>query len=198
MTTAEGGMLISKHSDVAERIARKRAFGVDRAHGDRNIPGVYDVNMLGYNYRMNEIQAAIGIEQLKRMAGFLKRRQANYVTLERGLRQIDEVTLFESSHQDFQSSYYCLSALLKSKLREKRFNIVQHLKGKGVGTSVYYPRPVPHLSYYREKYGYKDGSYPNASAISYGSIALPVGPHLVEEDINYIIKIFKEAIKEVT
>lgn len=197
MTTAEGGMMITKHKDLAKRITSKRAFGVDRAHGDRNIPGVYDVNMLGYNYRMNEIQAAIGIEQLKRMDGFLEKREMNYQALEMGLREIDEISLFESTHEQFKSSYYCLSAVLSPALREKRFEIVQYLKGKGAGTSVYYPRPVPHLSYYRDKYGYGEESYPNAAAISCGSIALPVGPHLNFEDVEYIIEIFKSAICEV-
>lgn len=197
MTTAEGGMLITKHKDLAERITRKRAFGVDRAHGERKIPGVYDVNMLGYNYRMNEIQAAIGIEQLKRMGGFLKKREMNYRVLKKGLREMDEITLFESTNEEFKSSYYCLSAVLSELLRVKRFEIVQYLKKRGVGTSVYYPRPVPHMTYYREKYGYEKESYPNASAISYGSIALPVGPHVGFEDMEYIIETIKSAICEV-
>ena len=197
MTTAEGGMLITKHKDLAKRVTRKRAFGVDRTHGDRKIPGVYDVNMLGYNYRMNEIQAAIGIEQLKRMDGFLEKREMNYQALEMGLREIDKISLFESTNDDFKSSYYCLSAVLSPELREKRFEIVQYLKEKGVGTSVYYPRPVPHLSYYRDKYGYGEDSYPNAAAISYGSVALPVGPHLETEDMEYIINTIKQAVVEV-
>ena len=197
MTTAEGGMLITKHKDLADRITRKRAFGVDRAHGDRKIPGVYDVTMLGYNYRMNEIQAAIGIEQLKRMDIFLEKREINYRALEKGLNEIDEIILFESTNGEFKSSYYCLSAVLLGPLRGKRFEIVQYLKERGVGTSVYYPRPVPHLTYYKEKYGYEKESYPNASAISYGSIALPVGPHLGFEDMEYIIETIKSAIYEV-
>jgi perosamine synthetase len=198
MTTAEGGMLITKHNDLAERVTRKRAFGVDRVHGERNIPGVYDVNMLGYNYRMNEIQAVIGIEQLKRMDGFLKKREMNYRELEKGLREISEIKLFQSSNGEFKSSYYCLSVVLSEPLRPKRFEIVSYLKGRGVGTSVYYPKPVPHLSYYKDKYGYGEKSFPNAASISYGSIALPVGPHLGSEDVSYIVEAFKNAIYEVT
>ncbi len=197
MTTAEGGMLITKHKDLAERLTRKRAFGVDRVHGDRKVPGVYDVNMLGYNYRMNEIQAAIGIEQVKRMDGFLKKREVNYQALEKALGEIVEITLFESTSGEFKSSYYCLSAVLQPELREKRFEIVQYLKERGVGTSVYYPMPVPHLTYYKEKYGYNKECYPNAAAISYGSIALPVGPHLDVEDMQYIAETMKKSITEV-
>jgi dTDP-4-amino-4,6-dideoxygalactose transaminase len=197
MTTAEGGMLITQHTEVAEKINRQKAFGVDRHMGERKIPGVYDVNMLGFNYRMNEIEATLGIEQLKRMPEFLRIRRENYEALETGLNQLDELTLLKSTHDDYQSSYYCLSALLSDKLVEKRFEIVKYLNERGVGTSVYYPRPVPHFTYYKNKYGYDENSYPVASWISYHSISLPVGPHLNVEDMAYIVETFKQAIIEV-
>jgi len=196
MTTAEGGMLITKHEEVAARIERKKAFGVDRHVGERKIPGIYDVNMLGYNYRMNEIQAAIGIEQIKRMDGFLDIREKNYRSLEKGLKEVDEIELLDSSFEHFKSSYYCMSMILNGDLASKRFEIVDSLKQCGIGTSVYYPRPVPHMTYYREKYGYKENSFPNASRISYQSVALPTGPHLHTDDMQYIVKSVKKAIKE--
>lgn len=197
MTTVEGGMLITKNQDLAARIERKKAFGVDRHMGERKIPGVYDVNMLGYNYRMNEMQAAIGIEQLKRMDGFLKKREENYKALVKGLGEIDEISLFESTHGNFKSSYYCLSVILEETVASNRFELVNALKQKGVGTSVYYPKPVPHMTYYKEKYGYGPDCFPVAALISYQSIALPVGPHLVVEDMKYIVQSFKESILEV-
>ena len=197
MTTAEGGMLITRNEEIATGITRQRAFGVDRTQGERKIPGIYDVTMLGYNYRMNEIQAALGIEQVKRMNEFLKQRKLNYERLYDGLKEIDEIFLFQSSHGDYQSSYYCLSMLLNESLVKKRFEIVDYLKGHGVGTSVYYPHPVPHLTYYKEKYDYGEETYPVAAMISNGSIALPVGPHLNIEDMDYIIASISKAIKEV-
>jgi len=197
MTTAEGGMLITRNEEIATGITKQRAFGVDRTQGERKIPGIYDVTMLGYNYRMNEIQAALGIEQVKRMNEFLKQRKLNYERLYDGLKEIDEIFLFQSSHGDYQSSYYCLSMLLNESLVKKRFEIVDYLKGHGVGTSVYYPHPVPHLTYYKEKYGYGEETYPVAAMISNGSIALPVGPHLNIEDMDYIIASISKAIKEV-
>ena len=195
-TTAEGGMITTKEEDIAKKVERQRAFGVDRTVSERKVPGVYDVNMLGYNYRMNEIQAALGIEQLKRIDGFLKKRKENYEVLERGLKEIEELQLFQSSYGEFQSSYYCLSVLLNESLAPKRFEIVSVLKEQGIGTSVYYPKPVPHMSYYKNKYGYGDDSYPVAAKISYHSIALPVGPHVNQEDMKFIIGIFKEAISK--
>lgn len=195
MTTLEGGMLITRSEEIARRVERQRAFGVDRTPTERKVPGVYDVTQLGYNYRMNEVQAAIGVEQLKRMDGFLATRKQNDAVLREGLAGVDEVSLLQTSHDEYQSSYYCLSILLPNALQEKRFEVVSALKERGVGTSVYYPRPVPHMSYYADKYGYGTETFPMASKISYGSIALPVGPHLDAEDMAYVVESVKEAVR---
>ena len=197
MTTGEGGMLTTNDPEIARRIERQRAFGVDRHMGERTIPGVYDVTMLGYNYRMSEIAAALGIEQLKRVQGFLDRRRANYAALDAGLRELDEIELFEPSREGYGHSHYCLSFLLKKELADKRLDLVEHLKANGVGTSCYYPRPVPHMAYYREKYGYGLDTFPVASRISYASVALSVGPHLGEEDMAYMVETIKEGLARI-
>jgi len=197
ITTAEGGMLITGNKDIAEKIARQKAFGVDRTVQERSLPGMYDVTMLGFNYRMSELQAALGIEQMKRINGFLERRKENYQELTKGLRDIDEITLLASSNGEYQSGYYCHSVILDENLLAAKNEIVNSLKERGVGTSVYYPKPVPHFTYYKEKYGFSEGAFPIASWISRNSIALPVGPHLDPEDMKYIVKTIKQSISEV-
>ncbi|MBL4654261.1 MAG: DegT/DnrJ/EryC1/StrS family aminotransferase [Bacteroidia bacterium] len=194
MTTAEGGMLISKNVESGEKIQRQKAFGVDRNMTERTVPGVYDVTMLGYNYRMNEIQAALGIEQLKRLPDFLNKRRENYEVLSAGLKDIEEIYTFQSSFDNYQSSYYCFSAILNDQLASKRVEIVNVLKENGIGTSVYYPKPVPYFTYYKEKYNYAENDFPNASKISNNSISLPVGPHLDHDDMTYIIDTIKDTI----
>ena len=197
ITTAEGGMVLTKTKEIGEKISRQRAFGIDRnIVSERNIPGIYDVQGIGLNYRLNEIGAALGIEQMKRVDGFLQKRKENYEALKAGLMTIDEVELLQSSHDGYQSSCYCQAIILKEPLSEKRFEIVNYLKKHGVGTSVYYPRPVPHMTYYKDKYGYSDSSFPVASRISGDSIALPVGPHVSSEDIDYMVATIKDAIME--
>lgn len=197
MTTAEGGMVIANDAALAERIRRQKAFGLDRTVGERKIPGIYDVTMLGFNYRMNELAAALGIEQLKRMNDFLAQRKRNYETLAGALADMPGITLLQSSHDGFESSYYCLSIVLDDALAQKRFEIVKELNARGVGTSVYYPKPVPLLTYYKEKYGYREGDFPVASWISDQSIALPVGQHLTTDDMEYIASMVKEVLSSV-
>lgn len=197
ITTAEGGVVITKHEDLAARLIHKKAFGVDRNVTERKEPGIYDVTDLGFNYRMNELQAAIGIEQMKRIDKFLDKRKANYDTLYAGLENIEGVTLFEKPGEDFVNSHYCLSIILDENMRKDRSKLVKAFNDKGVGTSVYYPSPVPYFTYYKEKYPVTGDEYPVASAISYGSIALPVGPHLDVEDMEYVADVVKMSIEEV-
>ena len=194
MTTAEGGVILTRDETFAARLSRQKAFGVDRHQGERAVPGVYDVTMLGFNYRMNEIEAAIGIEQVKRLDDILARRERNYRALRSALAPLNELTLFEEAAEGSISSRYCLSVMLGDRRVAKRYDIVAALNQRGVGTSVYYPRAVPHMTYYARKYGYAASTFPNAAWISAASIALPVGPHLQEEDMVYIGDMMKQAL----
>ncbi len=198
ITTAEGGMVITGNSEIADCISHQRAFGIDRnvVH-ERPVPGIYDVHELGFNYRLNELGAALGIEQMKRIDGFLKTRRDNYKVLTDGLSGIDEIEILTSSHDGYLSSCYCQTMIIKEPLSQKRFEIVNYLKEHGIGTSVYYPRPVPHMTFYKNKYGYSDSSFPVASRISGNSIALTVGPHVDMYDIQYMIETIKSAIVEI-
>lgn len=187
ITTAEGGMVILKDKSLAEKIRLLKAFGVNRSHGERKIPGEYDVTSLGYNYRMSEIHAAIGIEQMKKIPTFLQKRKENFIALEASLSGLDGFRILPQPINETRiSSHYCMGILLESKLIDKRPEIMNRLKSMGIGTSIYYPHPVPHMSYYKEKYGALQ--CPNAELISNSIIALPVGPHLNNLDMETIAK----------
>jgi dTDP-4-amino-4,6-dideoxygalactose transaminase len=195
MTTAEGGMIITRNADLAARLKLRKAFGVDRVHGERKIPGTYDVVALGFNYRMNELQAAIGSAQVRKLDGFLAARKANYAALEQGLSEMSGIEFLNSGGGRFQHSWYCLSVVLAEGLATRRAAIVAELSARGVGTSVYYPQPVPRMTFYRDKYGWSDGMYPGAARISDRSIALPVAPHLGREDMHYIAEMLHAVVK---
>lgn len=186
ITTAEGGMIITRDAKFAQALRLKKAFGVNRSHGERAVPGVYDVEALGFNYRMSEIHAALGITQLKKFDAFLAQRKTNYMSLAQSLVGVRGIRLLRSTGGRFESSYYCLSIVLEPPLVSRRVDLVERVKADGIGTSVYYPHAVPHLAYYRWKYGFAADSFPVARSISDGSISLPVGPHLDEEDMRYI------------
>ena len=198
ITTGEGGMFITRHQEVAQSVAKLRAFGVDRSYGERTMPGIYDVPTLGLNYRMSEMQAALGRVQLGRVKEILARRRVNFDTLKKGLFGIPGLTILDSQLPEAQNSHYCLSLVLDRADREQRDAVVARLNAAWVGTSIYYPHPVPRLAYYRGKYGYDASRFPQAVRISDQSIALPVGPHLTEADIEYIIESIQPALRGAT
>ena len=195
MTTAEGGMFVSRHKSVAESVAKLRAFGVDRSYAERTIPGMYDVITLGFNYRMSDLQAALGRQQLKKIPEILERRSNNFAQLKALLSGIDHLSILDTTDANLVNSHYCLTVILQGELKQHRNAVIASLKQAGVGTSIYYPQPVPRMTYYKNKYGYQAAVYPNATTISDCSIALPVGPHITSSDVEYIAESFKQAIK---
>ncbi len=197
MTTAEGGMVITRDGELAQRLRLRKAFGVDRAMHERKVPGIYDVVTLGYNFRMNELQAAIGIEQVKKLDRFLAARTANFDALDAGLREVPEIALFDRAGDGFVSSHYCFNMMLAADKADQRTDVIQGLNARGIGTSVHYPGPVPQTTYYRERFGHKPEDHPVANWISNCSIALPVGPHLDESHMATIVAAVKDVISEV-
>jgi perosamine synthetase len=192
ITTAEGGMFVSRDSELAQRVAKLRAHGVDRTHSERTVPGMYDVPAIGLNYRMSEPQAALGRSQLRRISDILTRRQRNFETIRAAVAGIDGVRVLDGPG----NSHYCLTVVLDGVLGDRRADILAGLAAVGVGTSLYYPQPVPRMHYYRDKYGYDESAFPNATAISDRSIALPVGPHLEEGDAAYIGAALRRTLEE--
>tara|TARA_B100000029_G_scaffold500377_1_gene572048 strand:+ start:48 stop:1199 length:1152 start_codon:yes stop_codon:yes gene_type:complete len=196
MTTAEGGMVITNNKKLAKKIRLKKAFGIDKSHGERKKPGVYNAVELGFNYRMSEIQAVIGIEQLKKVPMFLKKRYKNFKKLAFLIKNLKNVKILKGSNNYLKSSHYCLSIILADSIAKYRNVIIAGLKNKGIGSSIYYPHPVPRMSYYKKKYGYSKKNFLNASKISDNSIALPVGPHLKKNDTTIIAKNFIKLIEK--
>jgi dTDP-4-amino-4,6-dideoxygalactose transaminase len=196
MTTGEGGMFLSRHATVVEGVGKLRAFGVDRTHSERSVPGMYDVPTLGLNYRMSEMQAALGRSQLRRVGAMLERRRVSFEALKRGLAGALGTRILDATDPAARSSHYCLSVVLEGPLAARRNDVVARLNTAGVGTSIYYPQPVPRMTYYRNKYGYDSSRFRHAEDISDHSIALPVGPHLTDDDLTYIVAQWRQTVEE--
>lgn len=198
ITTAEGGIIITKHDELASKLKLNKAFGVNKTHVERKIPGMYDAVSLGFNYRMSELHAAIGVEQLKKIDGFLIKRRKNFNVLKELLSHNKKIRVVPQPYNELKKScHYCLSILLDKVISDKRSKIMEKLTSEGIGSSIYYPQPVPRMKYYSEKYGYNPNKYNNASLFSDSSIALPVGPHLDDLEMEYIAEKFNSIINSI-
>jgi dTDP-4-amino-4,6-dideoxygalactose transaminase len=198
MTTIEGGMFTTDDADFAVRVAKRKAFGYDRTLEKRTKPGIYDVTALGYNYRMNEVQAAVGLSQLSKLDNHQERRADHYKRLKSVLGEAPEITVFEARKGKASSSHYCLNAVLPRDGSIDRDAVVSALKADGVGSSVHYPRAVPLMAFYKEKYGYLDGQFPVAEWLADQTISLPVAPHLKKDDPEYIGAAMVRAVRQHT
>ena len=126
----------------------------------------------------------------------LENGDVNFEDLSKRLKDCPKLRVLPQPYDDrSKSCHYCLTILLEEGLISKRPEIMNALTAAGVGCSVYYPQPVPRMSWYQQKYGYEANRYPNAAYISDAGIALPVGPHLsiveTERIAETLIKIMK-------
>ena len=198
ITTAEGGMVISKNKKIIDKVKKFKAFGYDRPLNQRIIPGMYDVNLLGYNFRMNEIEAAIGLEQLKRLPGFIKKRKINMNAYKSKIKNINNVRLIDNDLNEVVNSYYCAVIMLENSLKKKRNQILKILVNKGIGCSIYYPGPIPNYKFYKKKYKTKVSEFKNASLFSNSSISLPLGPHVKKSEIYFICQQLQNIVEELS
>lgn len=187
MTSIEGGMVTTDDDALAAQIRKSRAFSYNRALGERTRPGIYDVDALGYNYRMSEVEAAVGLSQVARLDDFQETRKRNDRILRSGLGDMDELTVFPDVHGKAMSTHYCFNIVLPRDGSILRDTVVDRLKADGIGTSVHYPSAVPLFEYYRSKYGYEAGDFPNAEWLGAQTISLPVAPHISEDDAHRIV-----------
>ena len=179
ITTGEGGMFVTTDYDLYRRAKSICRFGKE----DERSSSDYNIDKLGSNFRMSELQAVLGISQLKRRDKFLEVRQRNLsklLYLNNGIN----INIFGSS--------YC--AILKCDTVYSRNEIIDKLKKKEIQASIYYPHPIPRLKYYANKYGYAPIRYPEAIRIADTTIALPIGPHVTEEMMSYMIECLKEIL----
>lgn len=196
ITTGDGGMLICKKGKNFDLVKKLKGFGVDKTFSERKIPGEYDVKYLGLNYRMTELQSALGIMQMKKIKNFLKKREENFNLLSNSLKKIKHIKIIETGNfKNYKSSFYALAFKLENKIKNKRYEIINRLKKSGIGTSIYYPKIITDFHYYRKKYGIRRKNFKKAMEISYNSITLPIGPHVKKSHIKFISKKLSKIIE---
>jgi len=189
ITTGEGGMVVTRDPDIAERISVMRLHGIDRKAWDRYTSGrpgswEYDIIAAGYKYNLTDLAAALGIEQLKKAASFLERRRYIAARYLDGLAGLDYLTLPEPS--DEHSWHLFILRLVPEALRIDRDRFARELLQRGVATSVHY-KPLHLMTYYRDLYGFKPEDFPVSLRVFRTCLSLPIYPGLKEEEIDRVI-----------
>jgi dTDP-4-amino-4,6-dideoxygalactose transaminase len=176
MTAGEGGVITTNNDEIAETVR------MIRTHGEK---AKYASLILGCNYRMSEIQAAIGNVQLEKLPSFLAKRRQNAQQLTKILEKNSRLIL-PCESKDRQHCWYLYTARLKDGTESERNKIVDELRKKGVGAEVYYVNPVHQMPFYRENFG--SAKLPETDKASKQVFSLPIHPGVTVEQVDYIGK----------
>jgi dTDP-4-amino-4,6-dideoxygalactose transaminase len=176
MTTGEGGVITTGNDEMAEMMR------LMRTHGEK---AKYASLILGYNYRMSEIQAAIGLVQLEKLPAFMAKRRENARRLTRALAETDKLQL-PHEPKGREHSWYLYTVRLKNATENERNRIVEELRKKDIGAEVYYPNPVHLMPYYHDSFGRR--KLPETEKAAKQVFSLPIHPGVTEEQVEYIGK----------
>ena len=189
ITTAEGGMATTQSAQLARRLQLMRSHGITRDTGQFDEPDegpwYYEQHMLGYNYRMTDMQAALGLSQIKHINPWLARRHQLADQYDHALSALP-LTPTRRSETDYAALHlYCIQV-------DNRRDVFERLRALGIGVNVHYI-PV-HLQPYYKRLGFKQGQCPNSEAFYSKTISLPMFAGLTDLDQAEVIRSVKIAL----
>lgn len=196
ITTGEGGMLLTNKVELFEKIKCLRNHGITREQNEMTQSShgewYYEQNELGYNYRMTDMQAALGLSQFERLDEFVKKRRELAQVYQQTLKELPICLPWQSERS--QSSWHLYVICLElDRLKSSKKTIFSQLRQQGIGVNLHYI-PV-HTQPYYQKLGFKWGDYPNSEAYYERAITIPLFPEMTIQDIDYIKKILTQAIQ---
>ena len=192
ITTAEGGLATTNNPELANKMAQLRSHGitrnVDEMVGDSDGAWYYQQIDLGFNYRMTEMQAALGLSQLQRLDEFVARRQVLAKQYDELLKDLPVTLPFRQPEN--RSALHLYPILLEAKHRKQIFD---YLRSHDIGVNVHYI-PVPTQPYYRKRFGFQAGDFPCAENYYAQAMSLPLYFSLSDEEQQQVVKTLQQAI----
>jgi len=179
ITTGEGGMLTTNDDEIARQAKMYRHHGQDEAVR-------YEYLALGHNYRMTDIAAAIGIEQMKKIDRIIQARVSNATKLSEGLKNVEGI-ITPKIMEGNTHVYHQYTIRITEEYGHSRDELLEYLKENEIGSGVYYPKPL-HMHEHFKKMGYKEGDFPVSEKLSKQVLSLPVNPFVTTEDIEKIVE----------
>lgn len=196
ITTGEGGVIVTDSEEIYDRLRLIRSHGRQETEDYFTSVKTMDYVTLGYNWRMSNITATIGVTQLKKLKKLVDMRRTNAAYLTKKLSDIDGISL-PNPPKDYFHVYQMYTIRIRRRVTEVvRDSLKNYLAEKGVMTKVYFP-PVHLTRFYREKFGFKGGELPVTEGISKQVLSLPMYPTLTTDEMDYIagnVRLFMEKL----
>ena len=193
VTTGEGGAALTNNSALAERLRLLRSHGITREPAlmiaEPDGPWSYEQIMLGFNYRMTDIQAALGRSQLDRLASFVRIRNDLADHYDRLLKDVG-LQIPARPAADVSAMHLYVVTLASSKQRE---GVFRHLRTRDIFANVHY---IPiHLQPYYRALGFQSGDFPVAEDHYRRCLTLPLHPQMAREDVDFVVATMREAVE---
>lgn len=189
IAAGEGGATTTNDDDKAAKMRNLRNHGMTKK--PEGGPWYYEMEEMGFNYRLTDIQCALGISQMKKLAGFVERRRALAKLYDAQLADLDGVS-GPADVPQCNPAWHLYSVRLATP--EHKPAIMEYLREKGVGTQVHYI-PVHSQPYYKNRYGALD--LPGADAYYAATLSLPLFPAMNDDDVTRVVETLKEALDHV-
>jgi perosamine synthetase len=183
IATGEGGMLTTDNDDIARTVKMYRHHGQDEAIR-------YEYLELGHNYRLTDMAAAIGVEQMKKLDRIIDTRVRNAKLYDKGLSKIKGI-ITPKVMEGNTHVYHQYTIRIIEEYGRSREELMTFLKENEIGCGIYYPKPL-HLHEHFRKMGYKEGDFPVAEKLAKEVLSLPANPFVTKEDVKKIVDKIKE------
>ena len=199
ITTMEGGAALTNSSELARQMQLMRSHGVtanqDEMTEESHGPWYYQQVQLGFNYRMNDVEAALGASQLTKLTQFVEQRNELASFYNDAFRKQDKITPLDVM-TDCYSSYHLYVIKCTSLNSDSHRAAIETLRDKGIFAHVHY---IPiHLQPFYQNLGFKNGDYPNAEQYYKQAITLPLYPSLSKEEAQYVVDTTVEVVSQLS
>ena len=205
MTTGEGGMITTNNKSLYEKLKIFRSHGVIRSkklfknkkyaldNSDNANRWYYEMQELGFNYRMTDIQAALGISQLKRLNKFINKRNNIAKFYNENFKHNKNICLIRKS-KDIKHSYHLYTLIIDfKKIKKSRNQIMKDLYRSNIGSQVLYI-PIYLHPYYKKKYNFKIKSFPNSNEYYEKALSIPIFYDLNRQEQQFVIKMINKIV----
>jgi len=210
ITTGEGGAITTNSKELYDKLLLLRNHGITKnnskfntcpvksvqsknnkyltgvQHSTLNEPWYHEMQLLGYNYRLTDIQASLGISQLKKLDNFVKRRREIVKKYNKAFNNTDWLTSPYEKPDVYSAFHLYVLQIDFDQIVKSRKQVMEELRLKNIGTQVHYI-PVHTQPYYRKNFGYKYGDYPIAEDYYEKALSIPLYPKMTDEDVYYVI-----------
>ena len=197
ITTGEGGMVVTDNLEYANRMRRFRNHGIQTDHRQRAETGTwfYEMLDLGYNYRLTDIQSALGLSQLRKLSCWIKRRREIAKIYDEGFADELNVKTLKVTGDAFHVYHLYVIQLSIEQIKASRSEIFTSLRNAGIGVNVHYI-PVHLQPYYKVNFGTSVGLCPVAEYAYERILSIPIFPAMTDDDVNRVIGTVKKVLEK--